>query len=332
MIELRHDSLVFTFPEVHPDARLEVSFQRTLRIPDDGKEYPLPPGLGKFPVRLVDDHPRTVPPRWIERGGVMFPLYQSEALWILFWGFYPMAVKVAAGKIDAVTGEDWSDRIHSRPQNYVVTPQQPWLDGYCVEKGVIRQFVAMPLGSGYSAEEQLTGRAQHGGIQLLAHPMKREAYEKDLRSRTVHLTSKNMVMSTGPSEDAAMGLAPGGRMTQEIFEDPHPFEVWDTSVRSRCFVNTTNSLVWRAITGEEPPTVPPTAREYEDAGLPWFEYYAEGSRSLGGADRLRELEGVAERAKRKGEAALPENEGVDPKRVVALRRGLRRNQVREGSL
>ncbi len=30
-----------------------VSFQRTLRIPDDGKTYPLPPDLGVFPVRRV---------------------------------------------------------------------------------------------------------------------------------------------------------------------------------------------------------------------------------------------------------------------------------------
>lgn len=46
MIELRDDALVFSFPEVHPQARLSISFQRTLRIPDDGKDHPLPPGLG----------------------------------------------------------------------------------------------------------------------------------------------------------------------------------------------------------------------------------------------------------------------------------------------
>lgn len=28
----------------------KVEFQRTLRIPDDGNEYPLPPGLGSFPI------------------------------------------------------------------------------------------------------------------------------------------------------------------------------------------------------------------------------------------------------------------------------------------
>ena len=67
----------------------------------------------------------------------------------------PVAVKVAAGKVCAVSGEPWSDHLDAHPQNYVVIPDQPWLDGYCVEKGIIRQFVAMPLGEGYTAEEQL---------------------------------------------------------------------------------------------------------------------------------------------------------------------------------
>jgi hypothetical protein len=39
----------------------------------------------------------------------------------------------------------------------MVSPEQPWLDGFAIEKGVIRQFVAMPLGDGYSVEEQVTG-------------------------------------------------------------------------------------------------------------------------------------------------------------------------------
>ena len=49
MITLEGDELIFRFPEVHDDARCEVSFQRTLRIPDDGKDYPLPPGLAAPP-------------------------------------------------------------------------------------------------------------------------------------------------------------------------------------------------------------------------------------------------------------------------------------------
>ncbi|HJZ89728.1 MAG TPA: hypothetical protein VKE40_02575, partial [Gemmataceae bacterium] len=118
MIELKRDRLVFSFPDVHPEARLEIGFQRTFRIPDDGKTYPLPPGFGFFPLCHVDDHARRVPPGWLDRGGVMLPMYQSEAMWLCFSASYverraeyPFAIKVAAGKINAVTSHGWSDGL-----------------------------------------------------------------------------------------------------------------------------------------------------------------------------------------------------------------------------
>ena len=67
--------------------------------------------------------------------------------------------------MDAVTGSSWTQGLHQHPQDYLVIPEQPWLDGYCVEKGMIRQFVAMLLGADYSAEEQITGQADVGGLQ-----------------------------------------------------------------------------------------------------------------------------------------------------------------------
>ena len=80
---------------------LTIAFQRTLRIPDDGRTYPLPAGLGSFPLRSVDDFPATAPASWLQRGGVVMPMDQSEALWISFSARYPCAVKIAAGKINA---------------------------------------------------------------------------------------------------------------------------------------------------------------------------------------------------------------------------------------
>jgi hypothetical protein len=35
----------------------------------------------------------------------------------------------------------------------------------------------MPLGAGYTVEEQLTGEAEHGGIQIIACPLKPERYD-----------------------------------------------------------------------------------------------------------------------------------------------------------
>ena len=332
MIELRHDNLVFNLSEVHPDAKLSVDLQRTLRIPDDGRDYPLPPGLGAFPLRHVDDFATRLPELWKKHGGVMLPMYQSEALWMNLHGHYPFAVKIATGKINALTGESWTDGIHRDPQDYMVTPDQPWLDGYCVEKGTIRQFVAMPLGRGYTVEEQITGEAEHGGLQIVVYPMKAEAYQKLLDQRSSLIYRNARVSDAGPVMSAApeMGLAPGGRMKQEIFDDPHSFDVWDTRASARCFVHITNSLAWRAVTGEEPPTTPLTPREYQDAGMPWFDYYGGDREALEGAKKLAGLKTVKGLGEEKGEHPLPENESVEDPVVVTLGGEGEGRPVREG--
>jgi len=342
MIELRDDGLIFTFPEVHPQARLRIEFQRTLRIPDDGKDYFLPPGLGRFPVRHVDDYHGKVPFGWLEHGGVMLPMHQAEAMWLNFDSAYipehetsyPFAVKIAAGKIDAVTGENWTNGLHGLPQDYMIVPEQPWLDGFCVEKGTIRQFVAMPLGEGYTAEEQISGKAEHGGLQIIVYPMKREAFERRFPEGRHRFAREHLQFSL--SEKCAstlpdMGLAPGGRMKQEIYEDPYDFNDWDRKVSSRCFVHLANSLMWRAVTGEAPPTVPPTSKQYASAGLPWYDYYNADAAALEGSEILADLRSVIQTGYEKGERPLPENETARPKRVIRLRRGLARDQVREGT-
>ena len=50
-------------------------------------------------------------------------------------------------------------------------PEQEWLDEYNVDKsGSVRQFIAAPLGKGYTVEEQITGSTSIGGIQVQAYP------------------------------------------------------------------------------------------------------------------------------------------------------------------
>ena len=71
-------------------------------------------------------------------------------------------------------------------QDYVVVGQQPWLDGIVSGPGVVRQvsqflyikgviwtikqFVAAELGSGFTVEEQVTGKAEIGGFQFDIFP------------------------------------------------------------------------------------------------------------------------------------------------------------------
>ena len=333
MITLERDSLVFRFPEVHDAARCSLDFQRTLRIPDDGSDYPLPPGMGQFPLRHLDDYARQAPQQWLRRGGVLMPMHQAEAMWISFGcGDYPFAVKIAAGKTCAITGDAWANHLNSDPQDYLVLPEQPWLDGFCVAKGLVRQFVAMPLGEGYSVEEQLTGAAEHGGVQIIAYPMKAERYEAMLAKAM----REDALVDYGPmyappgavSAPLDMGLAPGGRMRQEIYEDEYGLDAWDQRHASRCFITIANSTQWMALTGERPPTEPPTARDYTDAGLPWFDYYGGDLNALEETEKMRGLVSVAQLGAEKGQSPLPDNESIDAANVVTLR-AASATQVRE---
>lgn len=328
MIILENDCLDIRCPEVHDHARCSIEFQRTLRIPDDGEDYFLPPGLGCFPLRHLDDYAECLPGEWLRRGGVIMPMFQAEALWMDFDAgcsgplSYPFAIKIATGKICALTGDSWVDHLNTDPQDYLVLPEQPWLDGYCVEKGIVRQFVAMPLGEGYTVEEQLRGAAQHGGLQIVAYPMKRERYEEMIRDEA----AQGIVLES--PDEMAMGLAPGGRMKQEVYEDPYGLDAWDQRHPSRCFVTIANSAQWMAITGERPPVEPPTARDYTEAGLPWFDYYDADAKAVSGSDVLKTLKSVEQTGKAKGETPLPENESLGVSRVVSLR-DTRAREVRE---
>jgi hypothetical protein len=151
-----------------------ISFQRTLRIPQDDKIYPLPPSFGYFPVCRVDDYLDKVPESWKKHGGVFIPMYQREAMWVQFEGksYDPKACKIAVGKVNAINGKTWNQSLDANDQDYVVIPDQPWLDGINAGDGHIKQFVAMPLGQGYTVEAQVTGKEEFGGIQIIVYDAK----------------------------------------------------------------------------------------------------------------------------------------------------------------
>jgi hypothetical protein len=297
-------------------------------------------------MRHVDDSSGSVPPSWMEHGGVMLPMFQSEALWIHFQPHYdgdretayPFAIKIAAGKINAVTGQQWTNNLHHQPQDYVVAPPQPWLDGFCISAGVIRQFVATPLGQGYTAEEQISDNAEFGGVQIIVCPMRREVFERRFpkrehtyfREMSADMMSANSVRSPSSSY-AAMGLGAGGRMKQVIHDDPHDFNDWDSAQATRCFVHIANSESWQRITGEAVPTRPCTAADYARAGLPWFEIYEERAQGVSGTTILDGVKSIATLWGQKHHSPLTDNDSVVPANVVDLRRGLTKNQVREGN-
>ena len=76
-------------------------------------------------------------------------------------------------------------------------------------------------------------------------------------------------------------------MRQEVYDDPYGLDAWDRKHSKRCFVTIANSTQWMAITGERPPTLPPSARHYTEAGLPWFEWYGGDAVAVDGAKKAR---------------------------------------------
>lgn len=324
------------------DTGLRVTFQRTLRIPDDGREYPLPPGLGAFPVRRVDDYLDRVPADWREHGGVFLPMYQREAMWILFQGphWKPHAVKVAVGKVCALTGKPWSEGLHARPQDYLVTPPQPWLDGIAAGKGFIRQFVAMPLGMGYTVEGQVSGEERFGGIQIkvVAPHAGRFPDEPPVRQRSMMFdmacaapAAMGAPAPASPRRAGAMGLAAGGRMRQKVYPDPHGIDTWNPADSHRVFVHIVNSELWREITGEAPPATPVTAKEYAAHGLPWFDLYDEGAPALEPGEVLAKVKSVAQIDADKSTLPLQDDDSVQPGPIKKLWTKLTGNPVRDGN-
>ena len=298
-----------------------ITFQRTLRIPDDGRRYPLPPGLGRFPIRPVEACGERVPAAMREKGGVIIPMYQREAMWLQFSG-PPRALKVGVGKVCAITGGPWQSGLSAHPQGYVVTGTQPWLDGIATGTGTIRQFVAMPLGMGYTVEGQLTGEERHGGLQLEAFAPKPGRLLPPAPGERACAMSFGAAAPMPPCAPraAAMGLAAGGRMTQSIYPDPHGIDTWDPEARARCFVHIVASEAWRELTGEEPPATPITAKTYAQHGYPWFELDDAHQPALPGSEKLASVKSIAEKDTATFGAPLSDESPVPTFPVKLLRR------------
>jgi hypothetical protein len=299
-------------------ARFAISFQRTLRVPDDGRSYPLPPGLGALPIHAVADFSERVPAGWRE-GDIFIPLFQREALWLAFAGaaWKPNAVKVGVGGVNAISGEAWDDRLRSDPQDYLVCPDQPWLDGINSGTGRVRQFVAMPLGLGDTVEGQLTGTEEVGGIQLLVYEPKPGRFPDGLPAGAGAAGRDGAARLAEPVP--AMGIGAGGEIRQKIYPDRYGIDVWDPTSPAEVVVHIINTGQYRELTGENPPPTPITAQSYVEFGLPWFELYDEGRGDIAPAARLAQVKAIAERDEERGVRSQVEEASINIDRVPVLK-------------
>ena len=238
----------------------------------------------------------------------------------------PQALKLAAGMVNAISGGAWSERIEAGEQDYVVCPPQPWIDGFKSADGVVRQFIAMPLGMGYTVEGQVTGEETFGGLQLVVFdavagrfpneaPISRPLAASPRPAPTSHDAVQAVASLAAPrararrsapltadtalgavSSGAEMGLGAGGLIDQKLYPDPFGADCWDSASTGRIYVHIVNSRMYAEITGRQAPESPISAKTYAEHGLPWFALYdehlgdVEASGTLAGVRSVKQLD------------------------------------------
>ncbi len=250
--------------------RAVVTFHRTLRVPEEDQDYPLPPGLGRLPVFEVATYADRVPAAWRRTDAVFIPLYQREALWLGFDGAWwrPNAVVVASGGINVITGEPDRGELLGTPQNYLVVPDQPWLDGFRLTAESVRQFVAAPLGLGETVAEQI-GESDPAALRLrVFEPVPGRFPENEP-------PEPDRIVEGAPLASLEFGFAAGGRIRQRLYQDAYGVASWRGGAVHDVAVYVVNSAAFERITGQPPPPSPVTAAHYAEHGLPWFAFYDE---------------------------------------------------------
>lgn len=276
MIELINERICFRFPDIHPQAECHILFQRSFRLGEAGDPL-LGPGRGGYWPDPIDEYTGHLPLAWQRHGGVLLPMYQSEALWLRFFGEYPCAIKVAVGSTNGLTGKGWHPPLARRPQDYLVTPDQPWLLGYFDEPGRLQQFVPAPLTAGRRNTQPPLDEAAVT-MEVVVFPLKSEAYREWQEMESHHYFADADTcncLGSACSLEKDQDRNPEGRMQLEIPGDDYGWENWDQSRAQGCFIYLLNSRQYQDITGREPAQTPLTEEDYMAANMTWNQTYAE---------------------------------------------------------
>jgi len=211
-----------------------IDFQRTLRVPENGMVYELPPSVDSFPLLSMETFEKNLPPTLAARGGRFFPMLQREALILEFTSDrlvnHQFAIHIFAGSVNVLTGPVAGKHADAL-QDCIVAPMQRHLSGFSIEPDKFKQFVAMPMGDGYSIEKQITKRQYIGGIQLEIVPRYRETgifgqgfAFTGARIKAQYLKDHKMEQFSTPKE---LGIEAGGRV---FMADHNSEKVYDYDI------------------------------------------------------------------------------------------------------
>ncbi|TGO10002.1 hypothetical protein BTUL_0147g00060 [Botrytis tulipae] len=253
--------------------KMEISFHRTVRIPDDGNNYELPPNLGKFPIFSIDDHAEKLPVDIVRKGGVFVPIRQREALWIKFhaYGTSRFAVKVFVNGINAMSEE--SRHCEMKPgepfaesdgkQDYLVVPGQEWFGDFVRTNKTVMQPVA-----GMTVHLVLRLRGDSGSSNVSS--WEKEKLQKETLKREFEKMKKEFY-----DKEHELTLAPGGSIHQAIRRDRFHKNRYDERNTVMFNIQLLAPKTFHLVTGRPPPQTPVSAKTYARYGYPFFQMYNE---------------------------------------------------------
>jgi hypothetical protein len=256
--------------------RLTVKFQHPPRPPGDAKIYVFSTGLEELPLRPATDFPDAPPAPWLKQTDFLMPMDASDPFLIRFTSNYPFAVKLAAGNLDAVTGESSLSGLQKEPRNYLV------VSGESTTRGVKERSFVLPLDVGCAVHEQFFADQKIGRIDLQICPLHVESYFREEVAHSIPPTLREYFawFVYAPSVRARLGKMQLldeqqgnecltdesgaillGRKFEDEFDPQYIEELvdlrevadWDQTETKSCSVHVCNPSVWRKITGMNPP-------------------------------------------------------------------------------
>jgi len=310
---------------------LTVVFHRTIRVPQGNTPSSLPPSRGTFPVYKVSDLGSLALPQW-DREGYVIPIKETEAMWMAFscaWDKQPVAVAIGAGGINAVSGEKMSRKLQE--DGYLVTPPQPWLDGFKSPDGHVYQFVGTEHkgGEGHTVAEQIIGEESvSGGLAFSVYEAKEGAIvvpkpsthlecftmsmDSDIKSfspaaASLSSSPRRMRMmrgneysqpdvqkcaTRGPVE---MGLGRGGAIEQKVYPDPHGLSAWKAEPSAVAVVYLISEREFNALLGLPTGDVAST----DNTSGPYFKTQDKHLADTEGSEKFEKVKAVPVGAKAK---------------------------------
>ena len=248
---------------------LSLSLHKTVRVATNIEGAAnLPPSLGNFEIFKVSDFPNS-PKHW-DKEGCFIAMHSKEAMWIIFQTCVPVAVMVGAGKINALDGKSFGEKLEK--DNYLVTPPQPWLDGWKGDDGSVYQFVATEVGENKTIGEQLRETKDHAILLSVFEAKNPEKFKtqrfcEEGYESSVECCSMMQFAAGSSNLTCEMGLGKGGKITQKIYEDPYGIEEWKECATKTVKIYLINASEFSEVTGRPLPPSPITEESYD--GI-WF--------------------------------------------------------------